>query len=247
MDIKDTLKSAYELETRLFRLSLRSREIGEAVKQAKFDLREARIKQAEYNGFRALWDKAAGRYEGKMEELNANLRRAEEKLEYLLRQQRDVAQELAYVQEGQSIQPPGEERKAAALAQPETARLWAQLECRLCAEKLAPLLEMNEKALLEYRSFLRGEYPMLSAERQQEICAEPDIWAQQCAALLERMQEPLQILEMALEIPPYYQSPIFFLMYAAAKHNRMDRASQALDQVLQIRKQVRRILEALDD
>ena len=84
MDIKDTLKSAYELETRLFRLSLRSREIGEAVKQAKFDLREARIKQAEYNGFRALWDKAAGRYEGKMEELNANLRRAEEKLEYLL-------------------------------------------------------------------------------------------------------------------------------------------------------------------
>lgn len=246
MDIHTVLNQVYELENRLFSLTLRSRELGETVKQAKADLRDARVRQVEYTGFRALWDKAHGRYAGKVEELDYNLRRAESELSLLLRQQSEIAEELSDIRKAQISLPSAEELKAAALASPETARLWAVLECRLCAGKLLPLLEKNEQALLEYRRLLRGEYPVLSVDQQQAICAEPDIWSQQCSELLQRMQEPLGILGLALEIPPYYQSPIFFLMYAAAKHNRMDRASQALDQVQEVRRLIARIPVQLD-
>jgi len=246
MKLRSQLKDAYELDSRLFALSLRGKELGETVKQAKAELRDARVRQVEYTGFRALWDKAHGRYADKAEALDYRVRRAEAELKLLQRQQSEITEEISDIQTAKSSLPSMEELKAAALESPETARLWAALECRLCAGKLPPLLEKNEQALLEYRRLLRGEYPVLSVEQQQTISAEPDIWAQQCSELLERMQEPLGILGMALEIPPYYQSPIFFLMYAAAKHNRMDRASQALDQVQEVRRLIARIPMQLD-
>lgn len=246
MSTNDILTHAYELETRLYSLVLRSREVSEAVKQAKYDLRTAQVNQVEYTGFWALWDKASGRYAGKAEELAYHVSQAEARLDMLLRQQAGIADELSWLREGRSQLPSMEELKDAALKSPETAQQWARLECRLCGAQLLPLLKKNEQALLEYRQLLRGEFPVLSVEEQQQINSEPDIWAQQCSELLERMQAALKVLGRVLDIPPYFQSPIFFLMYAAAKHNRMDRAGQAHDQVLQTEKQVRHLLETLD-
>lgn len=245
MPMNDILTRAYELDTLLHDLQRRSAEAIEAVKQAKYDLRTAQANQVEYTGFRALWDKASGRYAGKAEELAYHVRQAEARLDMLLRQQSGIADELSRLREGRSQLPSREELKQSALESPDTAKEWAALESRFCAGQLLPLLKKNGEALKEYRRLLRGEYPVLSVEEQQKICAEPDLWAQQCVDLLQRLQEALGILEIPFELCPYYRNPIFFLMYAAAKHNRLDRASQAQDQVLQTEKIIREILESL--
>lgn len=247
MELLSQLKDVYELETRIHTLTLRTLELTEAVKQAKFEARAANAELVEYNGFRALWDKASGRYAGKVYEMEHRIHRAEQILETVLREQRDTASELSSRQRQRKQLPSAQELKDAALKSPETAQQWARLECRLCGTQLLPLLKKNEQALMEYRQLLRGEFPVLSVEEQQQINAEPDIWAQQCSELLERMQEALKVLGRVLDIPPYFQSPIFFLMYAAARHNRMDRASQAHDQVLGMQKQVRELLAYYSD
>lgn len=247
MPLTEQLKQAYALEAQLYSLQLRSEELSQEAKQAKYALRSARAAQVEYGGIRAFWDKLSGKYPDKTESLDRNVRRAEAELNSLLRLQEENAAAVSEITEVRSTLPPRDVLKQIALEQPDTAALWANLELRLLAEKLLPLLEKNEAALLEYRSLLRGEYPILSPERQQQISAEPDIWAQQCAPVLEQMQPALAVLGQTLEICPYFRSPAYYLASAAAAHNRINRAAQALEQVQTTRKQANRLPETLPD
>lgn len=247
MPLTEQLKQAYELEAQLCSLGLRSRELSKKVKQTKCALRTARAAQVEYGGLSAFLDKLSGKYPDKAETLDREVRRAEAELNSLLRLQEENSAAVSEITDARSVLPARDTLKQAALEQPDTAALWATLELRLLAAQLLPLLEKNETALLEYRSLLRGEYPLLSPERQQQISTEPNIWAQQCAPILEQMQPALAVLGQTLEICPYFRSPAYFLASAAAAHNRINRAAQALEQVQKTRTQANHLLETLPD
>jgi len=247
MPLTEQIKQAYALEAQLCSLGLRSAELSQEAKQAKYALRTARAAQVEYGGLSAFLDKLSGKYPDKAETLDRDVRRAESRLNSLLRLQEENAAAVSKITDARSVLPARDALKQTALEQPDTARLWATLELRLLAAQLLPLLEKNETALLEYRSLLRGEYPLLSPERQQQISTEPDAWAQQCAPVLEQMQPALAVLGQTLEICPYFRSPAYYLASAAAAHNRINRAAQALEQVQTTRKQANRLPETLPD
>lgn len=238
----EQLKQVFELEIRLRALRQQSRALEEGVKQAKYAQRAARIAQVEYGGITAFLDKLSGKYPDKAESLDREVRRAEAELNSLLRQQEENAAAIAECTRTRSALPEWESMK-----QPETEKTWAVLELQLCAEELLPLLEKTEGALQEYRRCLRGEIPMLSIERQQEISTEPDVWGKQCTPILERMASALSVLGQPAEIEPFFRAPAYFLASAAARHNQINRAVQALDQVHSTLNRVHRLSEQSND
>ena len=231
------LERTYELETALYRGSLRESELADAISRAKFDLRTAKQTQAEYGGIRALFDRFSGRQAEKAEALARDVRKAEAGLYALLRQQEAHHQQMAALQEQRASLPSLEQ-----LRTPESEKLWAQLECRYCAEVLLPLLEGAEAALAEYRSMLRGEFPILSIERQQAIGTAPVTRAEECGPLLDRLQAATEILGMPLEPGTFFHAPAAYLA-AAAKHNQLDRASNALAQTQQLKAALSQLAE----
>ena len=80
------LNRVYELETAIFRSSQKESQLKNAVRQAKFDLREAKIAQVEYSGIRPFLDKLSGRYPDKAESLSWEVRKAEAELSVAERQ-----------------------------------------------------------------------------------------------------------------------------------------------------------------
>ncbi len=246
MRLTETLTRAGELDQNLYDLQQENAALTEEIRQTTWQLRQCSPLQAEYAAsFRGLLDRLTGKYRDKVEAMKKQKRDLQAELTLLQQKQEKLSLLLQTAEAERAALPEPEALKQAALQQEETAKLWAQAECRLCIRKLLPLLEKNDQALLRYRELLRGEIRMMTVEQQQEITAEPDIWAQQCSGLLERMQEPLEILGMPMEICSYYQSPIVFLMYAAAKYNRIDRASQAIGQMTKTRRQLTELQERL--
>lgn len=229
----DALSRYYEIQTSLLRLQQRESEGKEALKQAKFDLRSADEALLTYEGSaRSFLDKLTGKREEKTEALRREVRSREAARDALQREQESLRHQQEELTAALETLPSSETLRA------EAEQEWAVLEARYCAEALIPLLEKNEKALLEYRSVMRGEYPVLSVQRQQEIYAEPNIWAQRCVPLLQRLKEALDVLRIPFTLGGYYESPVAYLVSAAAKHNRLDRVNQALNQVGAIRKQM---------
>lgn len=217
----------YELQTALVRLERRLKEVKEERKQAIFHLRECNENLLNYEGgVRKFLDKLSGKQSEKLEELNRQIRSAQATYDSRIREEETLERNRKETSEQLAALPSWEELR-------ETDELkWAQLERKLCAEILQPLLEKNRETLLEYRSLLRGERPeILSVQQQQEIYSEPDAWAEKCVPLLQRLKTASDILNISFEICSYYQSPKSYLVYAATKHNRLDRVSQALDQV----------------
>ena len=232
------LNRVYELETALHRSALRASELETAVRQAKFDLRAAQQAQAEYSGIRALLDKLSGKHPDKAEALARQVRKEEAKLHALLRQQKAEQRNMSALQEQRASLPPLEQ-----LRTPENAALWAKPESRYCAEVLLPLLQKNYDALLEYRSLLQGQHPVISVEEQQRISAAPNTCAAQSLPWLTRLREAMELQGTPLDPGGYYSAPESYLV-TAAKHNRFDRVNAALDQILALQKQARTIMDA---
>lgn len=234
------LKQRYALETDLLHGNLRSKEVAEEIKQAKFDERAA--KEALWNyesSIRGFLHRISGKREENLEALNRKLRRCQQQLSDLLREQEALGQKRDSLTAAlQSLPSPEELRETAEVKE------WARLETRYCAEALSPLLEENHRALLEYRELMQGQRPeVLSAAEQQEIYSAPDIWAVQCQPLIQRLKTALDILNIPFEIGGYYSSPTAYLVTAAAIHNRRDRVNRALDQNLAVRKTVNQIIQ----
>lgn len=228
----------YEVKTALLRLERRSEEITENLKQAKYDLRSEEEKLLNYEGsVRGFFDKLTGNREETAEVLRREIRKAEATLNTLLREQESLEQSRRELSaQLQALPAPEELRRL-----DETK--WASLEAKFCAEALSPFLEKNHEALLEYRSLMRGDRPeILSVWKQQEIYGEPNLWAEKCIPLLKRLQTAMDIQGIPFEIGSYYHSPAAYLVSAAAKHNRLDRVNQALDQVEAIQRKIKELL-----
>lgn len=149
-------------------------------------------------------------------------------------------QELQQLQQEREDLPGQAEMEGWVQADPNLLPLYSRLESRLCLRVLPPLLEKNEAGLVEHYHFFRGGRAdeILTYEEQQEIFAQPEQYGQQCAHWLRRLQKALQSLDLQLEIPAYYENPRGYVIAAAAQHNRIDRARQALDQVRAVRKRL---------
>lgn len=226
------LTEYYEAQTSLLRLERQIKKSKEAVKQAKYDLRTAEEMLLNYrSGVRALLDRLSGRRMEKEETLASQIRHAGSTLELLLQEQERLMQQKREWEEKQNAFPTLNQ-----LRQSTDEKQWAVLESKYCAEVLDPLLMENHRALLEYRSLMQGQYPVLSSQRQQEIYAEPDSRAKQCAPYLYRLKEALDILEIPFSIGSYYESPITYLVNVVSDHNRRDRVNQALEQVEKIQR-----------
>lgn len=227
------LNRVYELETAIFRSSQRAAELTDAVKQAKFNLRQATIAQVEYGGIRAFLDKLSGKYADKAEDFSREARKAEAELSALERQFAAEQQKLSALKEERSALPPLEQ-----LRTEENADLWNRLETRRCAERLLPLLEELEETLTEYRQMLRGEIPLLSIGQQQAIGAAPIELAEECQPLLQRLAKT------GADLAPgdFFPKPAGFLA-AAARHNQLERAADADAQVRKLKNKLNHLLQ----
>lgn len=231
----ENLTQYYVTQTALLRLQRRLDTLKEELRQAKFGLREANCASAEYEGsLRAFLGKFSGKAEETRERLRRKLREAEGKHTSLLQEQERLKAELEQTEKELSSLPSAEDLRRQA-----EPKAWAVLEAAYCAEALLPLLEENHEALLEYRKVLRGEYPVLSLEERQELCAEPNVCAERCLPWLERLGEALEILETPLDLGGYYASPAAYVVSAAARHNQLDRLNNALTQVERLQKTVK--------
>lgn len=242
MDSKNPqqLRQCYRLEISLLRLEKQSSALSEKIKEARFNLRGCKENLLNYEGsVRGFFDKLSGKREERTEARNREVRQAEAELQALLRQKESLDRELADIAEQRKVLPDLD-----ALREASDGKDWAALEAKFCAEALLPLLEKNYQALLEYRSLLQGSrLEILTIEKQQEISAGPNIWGEKCRPLMQRLKAALDILQIPFEPGAYYRSPTAYIVSAAAKHNRMDRVNQALDQVLAVKKQATAVLE----
>lgn len=231
------LKQVYELETALLRSQRAEQELSDEFRRAKADLRTARIAHAEYGGsVRAFLDRFSGKKADKEEAMAREVRKAEAELSALQSRLEAETANLSALREQRSRFP-----AADALRTPENEDQWAELERRFCAEALLPLVEETAAALEEYRQMLRGEFPMLSIDRQQQIGAAPGQSAEECLPLLKRLETAGAILRKPMPVPEFFRNPAGFLA-AAARHNQLERALAAADETARLRKDVSRLL-----
>lgn len=240
---KKQMEQSFHLEAALLRQRQTLKKTEETLRQAKYALRQAQQAEVEYGGsLRALLDRISGKAEQKKEELTQRIYRAKGRMqnaENLLSSLREDIRDLTAEREAlPDWQTQGK------TAEGEEKELWAELEIRLCAQTLLPLLERLEEALEVYRSQLRGE-------RMGEIVSYQELHergtghigvAESCAPLLQRLTGALTILDRSLEIGGYFDNPAGFIDSAAARHNRIDRVNQALFQTAALKKQIKTLV-----
>ena len=224
------LEEIYSLEIELLRSQEKATALAEAIRQAKYHHRTASQAETEYSsGFRALIHKLTGKYQETLEQFSREASQAEGELNRLLWQQTQETDRQNTLREQLSKLPSRKE-----LCTPETKSQWAPLEYRLCAQQLLPLLEETAGALETYRQMLRGEFPVLGVDERQEMTTAPIRTAEACASLVEQAVSLREYLGHPQEDLPFFRNPAGFLA-AAARHNSLNRAAEAADQVQHLR------------
>lgn len=248
--IIDQLQNRCHLETSALRLERRSKEIKEALKQARFQKRACDEKLLLYDGsFRKFLDRLSGKQEDRQEALCWELNRAEANLNNLLREQDDLDRQLSETRKQLLTLPSMDILREEAEKDPQARKEFFRLDALFCMETLQPMLEENHAALFELRRLMRGDRAgeILSIAEQQEIYAAPERRGEACKPLLLRLKADLTGLGVSFEPGGYFESPTAFIVSAAAAHNRLDRVNQALDQVEDTQRQLRRLKEQLEE
>lgn len=216
----------YQLEISLLRLERQAEEISAALRQAKFDLREANVAQAEYSGsFRALRD----RFTGKREEAETTLRHAVQQAEATLasaqREKESLDARLVQLKEQLSGLPAWESLNDGSAG-------WHRMESMFCMEVLSPMLEANHELLVERRNQFNGANAGQIKTRQDlaDIYSAPEAAGEACKPYLLRLKTALNGLEISLELHRYFEEPTAFLS-SATQFTRMDRINTAIAQV----------------
>lgn len=239
----ETLKQRYHLESALIRQKQSLQETEEKIPAARYDLRQRQQEQTLYEGsLKHLLHRFTGKVAEETERLALGVSSARTVLENLLRLKDSLNQDIAELTAELETLPLWETLLPE--EDPGRRKLWAELESKLCAETLLPLLEKLDLALEDYRSQLRGEKmgEIATAERVHETSTAHIGWAKQCIPLLQRLKRAREILEQPFEPGGYFENPEGYIVSAAAKHNRLNRVNQALEQVLTLRREVESLL-----
>lgn len=244
--LQNMLNLRYQAEIQLYRTDRRMQTLKEEIAQARYDQRLANVAATEYKGsLQSFFHRFSGKQAEREEELARQKHAADDRLDTLLREQETLCRTRRELTEELCVIPTREELTSRAGEDPEFIVLANRLEVDFTAEMVLPLLEEAYDSLMELRQYLQERMTRITShEEAQRIQTMPGITAEQCIPLLQRMKAALDELEIPFAIPPYLQNPVAYLI-TASDHLRRDRINQALDQVLETKKQVSHIQETL--
>lgn len=240
------LRRFYALETELYTLSRKLEDGNTRLAQAKFDRRQAKAAVLEYEGsFRSFLDKLSGRQEARTEGLSRTLRRAEAELSALNREQQTLKLHKEEMEAELKTLPTREQFQTDAAL----SGLMSRLDAALCLKMLSPELEENYTALLAMRDQLQGRNSdrIMSTAEIQDIYSRPDTAGEACRTILVRLEADLKELGVELPVPDYYRSPSAYIHAVASDALRRDRVNLAINQVLEMQKQAKKLEEQLED
>lgn len=220
------IQTRFDLEFSLLQTQLRKTAAKTALKQAKFDLREAQITQAEYGGsFKSFRDKLTGKREAAETQLRHTVQRAEATLATTQQELDNATQKLPQLEETLSQLPAWESLKS------QDESLWHRLEARYCIEALIPLLEITHQLLTERRAQFNGTYAgqLKSLQDLADIYSAPEAAGEGCKPYLLRLESALAFLDIPFSLGSFFNNPTAFLS-EATQYTRMDRINTALGQ-----------------
>lgn len=193
----------------------------------------------------SLIDRLKGSYQQRLEDHRRELRHADAEQTALRHELKMLEHKQKKNQEAVDALPDEQTIRSWVQTDPNGQQEFFRREAGLCLTALPPLLEKNHSTLIQLHGYLRGERAgeILSVEEQQKILGAPDRWGEACKTWLLRLKAALDGLNIPFEIPDYYRNPITYILSAAARHNRIDRAAKALDQVAGIKKQIASITQ----
>jgi hypothetical protein len=236
------IRQHFDLQISLLQLDRQMAEAETALRQAKYNLREAKVAQAEYGGsFKRFRDKLTG----KQEEAETALRHAAEKAEATLasaRQEYDaLTSRLSELREQLSLLPDWESRN-------DGSKEWHHLEAMYCAQMLKPRLEITHELLLERRAQFNGTYAgqIKSHMELADIYSAPEAAGEACRPYLLRLKAALEKLDISLELHSFFDSPAFFLS-SATQFTRMDRINTAITQAETLQRQLIKLQKELSE
>lgn len=219
------IRNHYDLQISLLHLERQLAETEATLRQAKFDLREAKVAQAEYAGtFRSFRDKLTGKKEAAETDLRHAVEKAEATLASAQREYDALTSQLSEGKEQLSTLPDWASRN-------DGSREWYRLEARYCAEMLIPLLDITHELLLERRAQFNGTHAGQIKTRMElaDIYSAPESAGEACKNLLLRLKAALDGLGIPMEIGSYFEAPTAFLS-SATQYTRMDRLNTAISQ-----------------
>ena len=225
--MEQIIQKRFDWDLALLRANRKQAQAQAALRQAKFDLREAKAAQSEYGGsFRSFRDKLTG----KKEESEIRLRHAVEKAEAEAsnaQRNLDAAEEEIQNLEVALSQIPSWE----SLKTEENETIWCQLEARYCAEWLIPHLEITHQLLLERRAQFNGTNAgqIKTLGELADIYSAPEAAAEDCVPYIRRLQTTLNFLGKDFPEFAFFDAPTAFLS-SATQYTRMDRINTAIAQ-----------------
>lgn len=232
----------YQLEIQLLRLERQAEENDSALRQAKFDLREAKVAEAEYrSSFKSFCDRLTGKKEATETALRHAVQKAEADLTSAQRQKEVLDAQLSASKGKLAQLPDWESFNGSSL-------LWYRLEALYCMEVLEPLLEANQHLLIERRNQFNGSYAGQLKTRQTlaEIYTAPEAAGEACRPYILRLKAALDALEIPFELPGYLDAPTVFLSNAT-KYTRMDRINEAIGQTEELQRQIPKLRRQLEE
>lgn len=222
----------HKMDISALRLQRQDKENDLALRQAKFDLRNAQVAQTLYDGsFRSFWDRLSGKKEAKEVELRHEVQKKEANLTAAKRQREVLDMQLSEIREKLEAFPDWNDLRSQ--AEGETLREWYRLDALYCIEAVLPLLEDNHTALIEQRNMMSGANvgKVYTFSEQAEVYTAPEQIGDLCKPYILRLKTALDILQIPFDSYSYFQNPSAFINGVIAKHNRRDRVNEALNQV----------------
>lgn len=229
----ELIQKRFDLDLALLRANRAKQTAEAALRQAKFDLRETKVAEAEYSGsFRSFRDKLKGQREAAETALRHAVQKAEAGLAAAQQELPAKQKQISALEEALSQLPPWD-----TLRTPDTDALWCRLEALYCTEILVPLINTNRILLLERRNQFNGTYAGQIRTRTElaDIYSAPEAAGEDCKILLLRLKAALDALEIPLEIGSYFDAPTAFLS-CATQYTRMDRINTAIAQTEKLQK-----------
>ena len=236
------IQDRYCLEVQLLRLKQQLARSEDALRQAKFDLREAKVAQLEYGGsFRSFRDKLSGKKEETETALRHGVQKAETALAAAQREKEEVYARLAELEAQLATLPAWE-------ACNDGSWEWHRLEALYCVEAVTPLLEANRALLVERRNQFNGTNAGQLKSRQDlaNIYSAPEAAGEACKPWLLRLKDALGTLEIPMELHRYFLEPTVFLS-SATQYTRMDRINEAIGQVEKLQRKVTGFRKQLEE
>ena len=234
------IQDRFQLEMDLLRVARQAGETKAALRQAKYDLREAKVAQSEYAGsFRSFRDKLKGQREETETALRHAVQKAETSLTSIQRQKEQLDAQLSQLNEQQAALPDWD-------ALNDGSEEWHRLEARYCMEVLTPLLEATQELLVERRNQFNGSNAGQIKTRYElaNTYSAPEAAGEACRPYLLRLKAALEKLEISLELGSYFDAPTAFLS-SATQYTRMDRISTAISQTEAMQRQLPKLQKEL--